>query len=254
MKQNIEKIIHYNMACIGGFLGGFAILHHCDLFGSAQTANLISIALMIVGGDRKDFLVRIIALLLYSIGISLSIILPYKAKRINMKILSLCITTISIFILWYIPGDTNHIIALYPIFFSMSIQWCCFKGAEGFTSACVFSTNNFRQCLSGFIEYFIMKKKDSMKKAKFFGGVLLFFHLGVIYSCITYRWIGQSGVLFCLIPILTAGFFIHTENMAKNEGKDSIAKFIHENIVKSEEDSKPKELTPEMNILRSSAH
>lgn len=238
MKQNIEKIIHYNMACIGGFLGGFAILHHCDLFGSAQTANLISIALMIVGEDRKDFLVRIIAMLLYLIGVSITVILPYKIKGINMKFFSLCITTISIFILWHIPGNTNHIVALYPIFFSMPIQWCCFKGADGFTSSCIFSTNNFRQCTAAMTEYFLTKDKEALRKGKFFGGVLLFFHIGVMYSCIAYQWLGQSGVLFCLIPILTAAIFIHAESIVKNEV----------------ESSKRKEPTPQISIPRSFVH
>ena len=217
MKQNIEKIIHYNMAVIGGFLGGFAILNHCDLFGSAQTSNLISIALMIVGQDRSDFLIRIIAMLLYLLGISITVILPHKIKEINMKLFSLSLTTIAIFILWYIPENTHHIIALYPIFFAMPIQWCCFKGAEGFTSSCIFSTNNFRQCTAAMTEYFITKDREALRKGKFFGGVLLFFHVGVMYSYIACKFFGQSGVLLCLAPIISATFFIHVETIIKDK-------------------------------------
>ena len=35
MKQyeNMERWIHQNMAMIGGFMGGYAILNHHDLFG-----------------------------------------------------------------------------------------------------------------------------------------------------------------------------------------------------------------------------
>lgn len=219
MKENIEKLIHYNMACIGGFLGGFAILNHCDLFGSAQTSNLISIALMIAGEDKKDFLIRIIAMLLYLIGVSITVILPHKIKGINMKLFSLCITTIAIFVLWYIPENTSHLVALYPIFFAMPIQWCCFKGADGYTSSCIFSTNNFRQFTAAMTEYFLTRDGKALRKGKFFGGVLLFFHIGVMYSCIACRWLGQTGVLLCLIPILTAAFFIHTENILKAETK-----------------------------------
>lgn len=217
MKQNIEKIIHYNMTFIGGFLGGFAILNHCDLFGSAQTSNLISIAFMIVGQDRSDFLIRIIAMLLYLFGVSITVILPYKIKGINMKQCSLILTTITIFILWYIPEDTHHIIALYPIFFVMAVQWCSFKGAEGFTSSCIFSTNNFRQCTAAMTEYFLTKDRKALKKGKFFGGVLLFFHIGVMYSYIACKHFSQSGVLLCLIPIVSAAFFIHMEIIIKNE-------------------------------------
>lgn len=228
MKQNIEKIIHYNMSFIGGFLGGFAILNHCDLFGSAQTSNLISIALMIAGQDKRDFLIRIIAMLLYLFGVSITVILPHKIKGINMKLFSLSLTTIAIFILWYIPKDTPHIIALYPIFFVMSVQWCCFKGAEGFTSSCIFSTNNFRQCTAAMTEYFLTKDKEALRKGKFFGSVLLFFHIGVMYSYMACKFFDQSSVLLCVIPIVSAAFFIHIECVIKNE------KTNHEQIKYSE--------------------
>ncbi len=217
MKQNIEKIIHYNITFIGGFLGGFAILNHCDLFGSAQTSNLISIALMIVGQDREDFLIRIIAMLLYLFGVSITVILPHKIKEINMKLFSLSLTTIAIFILWYIPENTHHLIALYPVFFTMPVQWCCFKGAEGFTSSCIFSTNNFRQFTASWTEYFLTKNKEALRKGKFFGGVLLFFHIGVMYSYIACKFFGQSGVLLCLIPIVSAAVFIYIEIIIKKE-------------------------------------
>ena len=39
----MDRWIHFNMAIVGGFLGGFAILNHHELFGSAQTSNLISV-------------------------------------------------------------------------------------------------------------------------------------------------------------------------------------------------------------------
>ena len=54
MKTKLQRWTHFNMAMIGGFLGGFAILNHHDLFGSAQTSNLITIAMDAVGHPDKD--------------------------------------------------------------------------------------------------------------------------------------------------------------------------------------------------------
>ena len=34
--RDMDRWIHFNMAIVGGFLGGFAILNHHELFGSAQ--------------------------------------------------------------------------------------------------------------------------------------------------------------------------------------------------------------------------
>ncbi|MGN0466065.1 MAG: YoaK family protein [Lachnospiraceae bacterium] len=209
------------MCLIGGFLGGFSILNNCDLFGSAQTANLISITLMIAGRNREDFLLRIIATLLYLLGVSITVILPHKIKKINMKLVSLIFTTIGLFILYYIPEDTPNIIALYPIFFIMSVQWCCFKGADGFTSSCIFSTNNFRQCTAAMTEYFVTKDNEALRKGKFFGNVLLFFHLGVVCSYMACSFFEQNGILLCLIPVASAVSFVHIEDIIKNNEKAS---------------------------------
>ena len=42
-KNTLERRLHLNMTLIGGFFGGYAILNHSDLFGSAQTGNMISL-------------------------------------------------------------------------------------------------------------------------------------------------------------------------------------------------------------------
>lgn len=220
MKQNIEKTIHLNMAFIGGFFGGFAILNHCEIFGSAQTSNLISLALILAGENSKEFFIRIGVMLLYFAGVSLTVVLPHKIKNINMKFFSLAVTTIATFVLYALPKETNHLIALYPIFFAMAVQWCCFKGADGFTSSCIFSTNNFRQCTASFTQYFLTKDKEALRKGKFFGSVLLFFHVGVMFSCVACRFFGQSGVLACLVPIAISAFFIHEEALQKAHAAD----------------------------------
>ena len=36
----------------------------------------------------------------------------------------------------------DPVVALYPVFFAMSIQWSSFAGARGFYSSTIFSTNN----------------------------------------------------------------------------------------------------------------
>ena len=38
-----DVIIHYLMAIVGGFFGGYAIFTRMNVFGSAQTANLIDL-------------------------------------------------------------------------------------------------------------------------------------------------------------------------------------------------------------------
>lgn len=65
----MDRWIHFNMAIVGGFLGGFAILNHHELFGSAQTSNLISVFADLAGHRMRislcDFLVFLFICLHY---------------------------------------------------------------------------------------------------------------------------------------------------------------------------------------------
>ena len=53
------------MTFIGGFVGIYALMNHCDLFGSAQTANMIGIVTGVIGRDVYEVLLRVLGLLVY---------------------------------------------------------------------------------------------------------------------------------------------------------------------------------------------
>ena len=44
-------LIHYTLSFIGGYLGLYAIVSRADLFGNAQTANLLGVVRDIIGRD-----------------------------------------------------------------------------------------------------------------------------------------------------------------------------------------------------------
>ncbi|GFO85050.1 YoaK family protein [Anaerostipes butyraticus] len=211
MKSNLQRWIHLNMAVIGGFLGGFAILNHHDLFGSAQTSNLISIAMDTAGHPDSDWLIRIIGLAVYAAALSLTVILP-KYTRLPMKPFSLGVDAAAVLITGLLPSDLNDFIALYPLFFAMAIQWCSFSGADGYTASSIFSTNNLRQFITSLTEYLCSKDPKALHKGEFFGKVLAFFHIGVVISYLSCRQFGLIGAWICFLPILTGSFLVWAES------------------------------------------
>ena len=42
IQRRLDAILHWNISFVGGFLGGYAILSHAGVFGSAQTGNPVS--------------------------------------------------------------------------------------------------------------------------------------------------------------------------------------------------------------------
>lgn len=202
-KTVLERWLHLNMAMIGGFMGGYAILNHHDLFGSAQTANMISLAMDAAGHEDGSCFLRIAGLLIYILGLSSTVIISHKLKPSSQKKLSLAIDGLVLLGMGFFPDDLNIFVATFPIFFATAFQWCTFKGAEGFTSSSIFSTNNLRQCVTGYTEYFYSHDNEALRRGKFFGKVLLSFHIGVAVSFLSCRLLDIKGSWIGLMFILS---------------------------------------------------
>lgn len=201
---DLERWIHLNMTFIGGFIGGFAILNYHDLFGSAQTANMISLALHLGGNPDNLWPLRIGGVGIYILGIVLPVIFSKVLSHSTLKLCSIFLDMAALITVAFLPPDTNFFLCLYPLFLATAFQWCCFNGADGYNSSCIFSTNNLRQCTSSFMEYFISHNKKSLHKGIFFGKVLLVFHTGAFFAGLICLLFGTRGALAGLIPAVFA--------------------------------------------------
>lgn len=210
-KGRLEYYVHYSMSMVGGFLGGYALLNHHELFGNAQTSNLIHIAMNVMGSNFFELLLRLFDLALYFSGFACSVIFA-KYTKLNRHFLSIIFDAITILLLFLMPEGISDFLFLAPVFFAMSFQWNSFTGAGGYVSSCIFSTNNFRQFSTSLCEYFCDKDKKHLQKTKFYGMVLLSFHIGVVWSYVASMEWGLGGVLAGLLPISISGVFIFLDS------------------------------------------
>ena len=79
VSDDFRKKLHCTMAFIGGYIGAYALLNRADVFGNAQTSNLIHVAMSIVGTDFLDLFIRLGGVFLYMAGVTLA--KDYKDKR-----------------------------------------------------------------------------------------------------------------------------------------------------------------------------
>ena len=203
MNKKAERHIHLNMALIGGFFGGFAVINHMDLLASAQTSNLISLALILVGRSSAEALARAGALGIYILALALTVMVP-RILKWNNQLASIAIDVLALISLAFMPDTLDHFVAMYPIFFAMAYQWCSFPTSEGYVSATIFSTNNLRQCVTAFATYLCDHDRKMLGKACMYGKVLLLFHIGVAFSWFACQRFGTHGALLALVPCLTA--------------------------------------------------
>lgn len=195
-----EEQMHYIMSFIGGFFGVYTILNFCDFFGCAQTSNLIYLVTSLLGHNWKQFVLRLGGMFLYMTAIALTVYLQ-KRSSINLKRVSLIINALAALLLGFLPHDIDPVLGLYPLFFAMAFQWNSFKGAYGFVSSTIFSTNNLRQFTIAITEIFLNKDHSHILKAKFYGKTLLSFHAGVGISYLLWIFFHMHTAWFCLIPI-----------------------------------------------------
>lgn len=221
-----QMLLHYAVSMIGGFLGGYAIINHSDIFGNAQTANLIHLVTKIFSGELSGIVFLTLSLATYMAG-NIFCVIADKFFKVDLRIISLIFTSCTVVIIGLFPSVANDYIAVLPILFVTPIQWNAFREANGYISSTIFSTNNLRQATTSLASYLIDRDEKQRDKAKFFWSTLASFHVGVALSCVSSFVLGVNSIWFCFIPImLAAAAYVRLEQ--KNIG------FVNKNVSKAE--------------------
>lgn len=199
----METKLHYTMSYIGGFLGVYTILLRGGNFGSAQTANLISLVTGWFGGSTTEMVIRIIALAIFIASMVAAYLLPKYVKK-DMRRICIWVEFAGILLAGILPEDMNNIVALYPIFAITAFQWGVFEGARGYSSATIFSTNNLKQMVLSWTEFIRTRDAKQKDKAQFYFGTLLSYQIGVLGGFFAVNIWRVSGIWACLIPLCIA--------------------------------------------------
>ena len=207
--DHIDLYRHLSFCAVGGFFGCYAVLIHSGVMGNAQTVNLIELLLDALRGDLHAVLLHLGALVLYMLGTMLTVLLPHWWGW-DMHYVSPVITAAAAVAIAFLPETLNVVVALYPIFFAMSIQWSSFGGARGFYSSTIFSTNNTKQASLALAEYLCTKNREQLVRMGFFLSTLLCFHIGAAVGVGASHLWGVRGAL-CALPLIGWAFFLVTQ-------------------------------------------
>lgn len=225
-----EKYLHYTMSFVGGMFAIYALLEHSNVFGSAETSNMILLVNDLLTFDLFHIIIRVTSLIVYAAGITASLWMAAYCSSLQKMI---CIATdaVAAVILILTPTDTPPIMALYPVAFAMSIQWCTFRGVEKNPSATTFSTGNFRQLVTNIFNYCTKKDIIYLSNVKFYIFTMLSFHSGVALGYILKPYILHHSIGLVFIPLLVAAFWEyaidfrqkeHIEEIPQNVGCDDV--------------------------------
>lgn len=199
-----QMLTHHAASIIGGFWGGYTILNHMDIFGNAQTGNLIHMVLELCRGDLTLVWWMLLGFLIYCAG-NVFYVLVRRKTTLSMKIVSLICSAAAVAVVGALPFAGNHFLACYPLVFVAPVQWNAFKNAGGNSSSTIFSSNNVRQAAMLTTSFVLTRDRETGLRARFYWATLLSFHLGVAFAGLTSLWLGVYSIWFCYVPIaLTA--------------------------------------------------
>ena len=125
------------------------------------------------------------------------------------------ITAAAAIAMGFFPADMTPLVALYPVFFSMSIQWSTFAGARGFQSATIFNSNNTKQASLALAHYLCEGEREQLTKLWFYGSTLLAFHAGAVWSWLAVKWLDVRGVWGVLPQLALAYYLVLREEQAE---------------------------------------
>ena len=168
--------------------------------------NLLELVINALYGRGFNVLAHLGAFLVYVTGTMLTVLLP-SLWGVNMRRLSPVITAAAAVTECFLPADMAVVVALYPIFFAMSIQWSSFQGARNFYSSTIFSTNNTKQTSLALANYLCDGDKAHLRKLWFYFFTLLSFHTGAAAAFFAVKWWYIRGAL-AVLPFIAWAYFL----------------------------------------------
>lgn len=205
-QSNLGFYRHLSFAVIGGYFAAYAILCRCGVIGSAQTMNLLELLISTLRGNAANVLLHAGSLFLYILGTMLTVLLPHYF-HIDMRRAVPVIDAAAAIAIGFFPADMPVLLALYPVFFAMSIQWSTFSGARGFVSSTIFSTHNTKQASLAFASFLCDRDKRHFLKIRFYLCTILCFHIGAAAAYFATRLLSIQAS-FCILPFTAWSFYL----------------------------------------------
>lgn len=202
MNLKKEIYLHYTMAFTGGIFALYTLMEHMNVFGSAETGNMLLLVESLLSWDLQDVFLRLGSIVVYSLGIVFCLLIQKYCPQQQRKI---CILTdcIAAGVFMILPDGIEPIAAVYPAFFAMSVQWCTFGGVGENRCATTFSTNNLRQLITAVFKV-LDGKSEEKEKIVFYAVTLCVFHLGAAMLFVVWSLSHRYAIALALIPLCAA--------------------------------------------------
>lgn len=190
---------------VGGMMDAYSYVVRGQVFATGQTGNFVLVAVRLAQGAYLPMLQALVPILSFWVGVFLAQHLLHRVLEGNDRCWRRNILLLEIgllFLVGWVPRELPHILANTLISLTAAMQFCCFRNfGENAAYATVFCTGNMRACAEMYYQGLVLKRKESLKKAHGYGGILLSFFAGACLGA----WLGGAlGVrsIWCACGLL----------------------------------------------------
>lgn len=202
-----DEIIHWLMACYAGFGGMYSVVLHARNFVNAQTGNLMSItedfwAVIFLRHDEGRGPHHVCRW-----GCGFFPAFPENPK--DMRKIVICVNAVAITLVALMPLTWDPIMTIYPMIFAASFQWGTFSEAQGYASATIFLSNNTKQSVLAWTQFFMTKDWKYFHKAILYTGTILSFMAGCLAAGFAVLREGVYGAFYGYALLVIAMILVH---------------------------------------------
>ena len=196
---------------------------------------------IVKAGDELGL--RLLAMVIFACGVIASYMLT-NYTNLHMRKLAIWVDAAGLGLTALLPDWFSPIAGVYPIFFCSAFQWGVYSGADGFNSATVFITNNFKQSVLGWTQYALTKDKEFKRKAVLYSNTVLMFFLGALLGVTGVAAFGNAlGACVGFIPLAVARIFISigelpVEDETPEETEEEAEEMLEEAKILEKEEKK----------------
>ena len=168
------------LAMSGGFQDAYTYFTRDEVFSNAQTGNVVLMSHNFMTGQWGDGLRYLFPVLAFAIGVVAAerIQNTFKyAKKLHWRQMILLIEILILFAVGFMPGELD-MLATVLVSFSCAMQVQTFRKVGGYSYASTMCIGNLRSGTAALSMYMRDKKKEQLRQAGYYFGVILAFAIG----------------------------------------------------------------------------
>ncbi|MDO4632899.1 MAG: YoaK family protein [Eubacteriales bacterium] len=168
------------LALSGGLQDAYTYNVRDQVFSNAQTGNVVLMSQFLMSGQWGHILRYLFPLISFALGVWVTESIQghfRDAKKMHWRQGILLAEIVILFIVGFIPGSLN-MVATALVSFTCAMQVQAFRKVNGYAYASTMCIGNLRGGTAALSSFFRRHRKEDLKKAGYYFGVIFFFAVG----------------------------------------------------------------------------